>query len=406
MTMSFNPAHESAPKKSFIDRLLGANSETDDARKAAAARAAAEHAAENAAAEKIAQVNRDISEYWNLVDTAIYEENKGRDFHLAVVQGGGGAGKTFVATYVGDTLANVARRGTIGVDTNDMMGNFWPNCTGGKRDGTITVKGTDALLKEKAKASETLSSAEFDNLLGTTRSGLKIIAADRDMGVNERYAPEMIERVIAHAQAKDPNVIVDTNNEVQGDCNTVVLRMNRSVIIPSTHKTSELRRAGLTYLSSKAKKFDALAENAIFVISAVKPEHDLKELRDQINYELTGEQAIPNEQVVFYIPFDPWIDAGKPVILEKLQPLTQIAIAEVTLAAIRVNNHLAAHEADPTKEFRPLRQYQGRMVKLTSGRLPQLPYVNYEDQVPPAPPKPMAAPTTPPVVDGVYQAAP
>jgi hypothetical protein len=79
--------------------------------------------------------------------------------------------------------------------------------------------------------------------------------------------------------------------------------------------------------------------------------------------------------ILIGIPFDPWLDKFQAIVPENLQQETRIAALEYVL----IVSWVARYTQDLGRDREPRRFKQGRLAKLSSGRLPALSYVKYEE---------------------------
>ena len=300
----------------------------------------------------------DRVEYHNSLRKAIWREGQRQTFTTTVSQVKGGVGKTTTTCNLGSTLGSASTRTTTIIDNNEMWGTSG-RLLGIPENATLTVRTTHS----KNSRGEFTDFRAFSGQLGSTVHSVQLVAADAVAQRDDLYGYETAKEVIELVQHNSIFVVNDTGNHIGGNAMKAALEKTDVLVVPTITTGNSLEGAKVTMQNYQDWGYSDLVKHAIVVVSGLQPGESAEDYREVL--------GLPEQQILLGVPYDDRIHRDVVIDIEQTPLFTAIAYEELALATIAVHKHITQHGW----ESAPLSLVQGKLVKLSSGRTPTLPYI-------------------------------
>ena len=238
-------------------------------------------------------------------------------YRIAVLSLKGGVGKTTITATLGATFASVRGDRVIAVDANPDR-------------GTLSQKvplETPATVRHLLRDAEGISS--YSDVRGYTSQGpsrLEVLASETDPAVSEAFSSDDYARTLAVLERFYSLVLTDCGTGLLHSAMSAVLSKADLLIVVSSGSVDGARSASATLDWLDAHGHQQLVSNSIAVINAVRPRSgkvDIRKVEDHFSRRC---------RAVLHVPFDPHLEEGAEINLDRLKPATRDALVE--LAAV------------------------------------------------------------------------
>ncbi|WP_092803319.1 MinD/ParA family ATP-binding protein [Rhodococcus globerulus] len=238
-------------------------------------------------------------------------------YKVAVLSLKGGVGKTTTTATLGSTFASVRGDRVIAIDANPDRGTLSQKVP---LETPATVRN---LLRDEATIEK------YSDVRGYTsqsRHRLEVLASDSDPAVSEAFSGEDYTRTVTMLEKFYSIVLTDCGTGLMHSAMTAVLEQADSLIVVSSGSVDGARSASATLDWLDAHGHSALVSNAVAVINAVRPGSGKVDLPRVVEH---FEQRC---RTVRLIPFDPHLEEGAEVDLDRLRSGTRDALFELAAA--------------------------------------------------------------------------
>ena len=238
-------------------------------------------------------------------------------YRIALLSLKGGVGKTTITATLGATFASIRGDRVIGVDANPDR-------------GTLSQKvplETPATVRHLLRDAEGISS--YSDVRAYTSQGpsrLEVLASESDPAVSEAFSSEDYTRTLAVLERFYGLVFTDCGTGLLHSAMSSVLSHADLLIVVSSGSVDGARSASATLDWLDAHGHQDLVANSIAVVNAVRPgsgKVDLGKVDDHFSRRC---------RAVLHVPFDPHLEEGAEIDLDRLKPQTSDALLE--LAAV------------------------------------------------------------------------
>jgi MinD-like ATPase involved in chromosome partitioning or flagellar assembly len=238
-------------------------------------------------------------------------------YRIAVLSLKGGVGKTTVTATLGATLASVRGDRVIAVDANPDRGTL-------SQKVPLETPATVRHLLRDAQGIEAYSDVRAYTSQGPSR--LEVLASDSDPAVSEAFSSDDYARTLEVLERFYSLVLTDCGTGLMHSAMAAVLAKADALIVVSSGSVDGARSASATLDWLDAHGHQEMVRESIAVINAVRPRSgkvDMKKVVDHFNRRC---------RAVLEVPFDPHLEEGAEISLDRLKPETKQALIE--LAAV------------------------------------------------------------------------
>ena len=236
---------------------------------------------------------------------------------IAVLSLKGGVGKTTVTATLGATLASIRGDRVIAVDANPDRGTL-------SQKVPLETPATVRHLLRDAEGIEAYSDVRAYTSQGASR--LEVLASESDPAVSEAFSSDDYTRTLEVLERFYSLVLTDCGTGLMHSAMGAVLAKADALIVISSGSVDGARSASATLDWLDAHGHQEMVRNSIAVINAVRPRSgkvDMTKVVDHFNRRC---------RAVLQVPFDPHLEEGAEISLERLKPQTREALIE--LAAV------------------------------------------------------------------------
>jgi MinD-like ATPase involved in chromosome partitioning or flagellar assembly len=238
-------------------------------------------------------------------------------YRIAVLSLKGGVGKTTITATLGATFATVRGDRVIAVDANPDR-------------GTLSQKvplETPATVRHLLRDAEGITS--YSDVRGYTSQGpsrLEVLASESDPAVSEAFSSDDYSRTLQVLERFYSLVLTDCGTGLLHSAMSAVLSKADLLIVVSSGSVDGARSASATLDWLDAHGHQQLVSNSVAVINAVRPRSGKVDLRK------VDDHFARRCRAVLHVPFDPHLEEGAEIELDRLKPATRDALVE--LAAV------------------------------------------------------------------------
>jgi MinD-like ATPase involved in chromosome partitioning or flagellar assembly len=235
-------------------------------------------------------------------------------YKIAMLSLKGGVGKTTMTTTLGSTFASLRGDRVIAVDANPDRGTLSQKIP---LETTATVR---HLLRDAARITR------YSDVRAYTSQGpsrLEVLASEQDPAVSEAFSEDDYRRTIDLLEHFYNIVLTDCGTGLMHSAMRGVLDIADSLVIVSSGSVDGARSASATLDWLDAHGYHDLVARSVAVINSVRPRSgavDLNRLAEHF-----GSRC----RAVCRIPFDPHLEEGAEIELERLAPATRMALLEL-----------------------------------------------------------------------------
>ncbi|MGW0161945.1 nucleotide-binding protein [Mycobacterium sp. NPDC003323] len=238
-------------------------------------------------------------------------------YRIAVLSLKGGVGKTTVTATLGATFAATRGDRVIAVDANPDR-------------GTLSQKvplETPATVRHLLRDAEGIASySDVRRYTSQGPSRLEVLASESDPAVSEAFSSEDYARTVELLERYYSLVLTDCGTGMLHSAMAAVLSKADVLIVVSSGSVDGARSASATLDWLDAHGHQDLVRNAVAVVNAVRPRSGKVDLEKVVDHFSRRCRA------VLQVPFDPHLEEGAEISLDRLKPPTRDAL--LRLAAV------------------------------------------------------------------------
>lgn len=249
-------------------------------------------------------------------------------YKIAVLSLKGGVGKTTITATLGATLASIRGDRVVAVDANPDRGTL-------SQKVPLETPATVRDLLREAEGIERYS--DVRRYTSQSPSRLEVLASETDPAVSEAFSSQDYARTLEVLERFYSLVLTDCGTGLMHSAMSAVLSAADTLIVVSSGSVDGARSASATLDWLDAHGHEQLVRNSVCVVNAVRPRSGKVDMQKVVDHFSRRCRAVRT------VPFDPHLEEGAEISLDRLHPSTRDALVE-----------LAAVVADgfPT-EFRP-----------------------------------------------------
>ncbi|WP_081476446.1 MinD/ParA family ATP-binding protein [Mycolicibacterium rhodesiae] len=233
---------------------------------------------------------------------------------IAVLSLKGGVGKTTVTATLGATLASVRGDRVIAVDANPDRGTL-------SEKVPLETPATVRHLLRDAEGIEAYSDVRSYTSQGSSR--LEVLASESDPAVSEAFSSDDYTRVLEVLERFYSLVLTDCGTGLMHSAMGAVLARADALIVVSSGSVDGARSASATLDWLDAHGHEDMVRSSIAVINAVRPRSGKVDMTKVVDHFSRRCRAVVE------VPFDPHLEEGAEISLERLKPQTREALLEL-----------------------------------------------------------------------------
>jgi MinD-like ATPase involved in chromosome partitioning or flagellar assembly len=238
-------------------------------------------------------------------------------YRIALLSLKGGVGKTTITATLGATFASIRGDRVVAVDANPDR-------------GTLSQKvplETPATVRHLLRDAEGI--AAYSDVRAYTSQGpsrLEVLASEQDPAVSEAFSSDDYTRTLEVLERFYSLVLTDCGTGMLHSAMSAVLENADVLIVISSGSVDGARSASATLDWLDAHGHQDMVRNAIAVINAVRPKSGKVDMKKVVDHFARRCRAVTQ------VPFDPHLEEGAEISLDRLKPETREALLE--LAAV------------------------------------------------------------------------
>lgn len=238
-------------------------------------------------------------------------------YRIALLSLKGGVGKTTITATLGATFASIRGDRVVAVDANPDR-------------GTLSQKvplETAATVRHLLRDAEGI--ARYSDVRSYTNQGpsrLEILASESDPAVSEAFSADDYRNTLEVLERFYSLVLTDCGTGLMHSAMAGVLEKADALVIVSSGSVDGARSASATLDWLDAHGHQDLVHNSIAVINAVRPRSGKVDMRKVVDHFSRRCRAVR------LVPFDPHLEEGAEIDLNRLKRPTREALLE--LAAV------------------------------------------------------------------------
>jgi MinD-like ATPase involved in chromosome partitioning or flagellar assembly len=237
---------------------------------------------------------------------------------IAVLSLKGGVGKTTVTATLGATLASIRGDRVIAVDANPDRGTL-------SQKVPLETPATVRHLLRDAEGIEAYSDVRAYTSRGDSR--LEVLASESDPAVSEAFSSDDYTRTLEVLERFYSLVLTDCGTGLMHSAMGAVLAKADALIVVSSGSIDGARSASATLDWLDAHGYQEMVCNSIAVINGVRPRSGKVDMTKVVDHFTRRCRA------VLEVPFDPHLEEGAEISLERLRPATREALIELAAVA-------------------------------------------------------------------------
>jgi MinD-like ATPase involved in chromosome partitioning or flagellar assembly len=251
-------------------------------------------------------------------------------YRIALLSLKGGVGKTTITATLGGTFASIRGDRVVAVDANPDR-------------GTLSQK---VPLETPATVRHLLRDAEgiqrYSDVRGYTSQGpsrLEVLASESDPAVSEAFSSDDYTRTLEVLERFYSLVLTDCGTGLMHSAMSAVLAKADALLVISSGSVDGARGASATLDWLDAHGHQESVRNSVAVINAVRPRSGKVDMTKVVDHFSRRCRAVR------LVPFDPHLEEGAEISLERLRRETREAL--VALAAVVAGGFPAAGRRAP-----------------------------------------------------------
>ncbi len=238
-------------------------------------------------------------------------------YRVSVLSLKGGVGKTTTTATLGSTFADIRGDRVIAVDANPDRGTL---------SQKVPIE-TPATVRNMLRDIDSLE--RYSDVRGYTSQNafrLEVLASDADPAVSEAFSGEDYDRAITLLERFYSIVLTDCGTGLMHSAMDSILRGSDALVVVSSSSVDGARSASATLDWLDAHGHRDLVRSSVAVVNAVRPRAGKVDLAKVVEH---FEQRC--RQVVL-VPFDPHLEEGAEIDLDRLRSKTRTALLELAAA--------------------------------------------------------------------------
>jgi MinD-like ATPase involved in chromosome partitioning or flagellar assembly len=250
-------------------------------------------------------------------------------YRIALLSLKGGVGKTTITATLGATFASIRGDRVVAVDANPDRGTL-------SQKVPLETPATVRHLLRDAEGIEAYSDVRAYTSQGPSR--LEVLASESDPAVSEAFSSDDYTRTLQLLERFYSLVLTDCGTGMLHSAMSAVLDKADVLIVISSGSVDGARSASATLDWLDAHGHQDMVRNSIAVINGVRPKSgkvDMKKVVDHFNRRC---------RAVKQVPFDPHLEEGAEISLDRLKLQTREALIE--LAAVVAADFSGAKRPD------------------------------------------------------------
>lgn len=238
-------------------------------------------------------------------------------YRIAVLSLKGGVGKTTITATLGSTFASIRGDRVVAVDANPDR-------------GTLSQKlplDTPATVRHLLRDAESIE--RYSDVRGYTsqnESGLEVLASDSDPTVSEAFSGDDYTRTLDILDRFYGLVLTDCGTGLLHSTMSAILAKADVLIVVASGSIDGARSASATLDWLEAHGHEDLVRNSIAVINAVRSRSGKVDMQKVVDHFARRCRAVR------VVPFDPHLEEGAEINLDRLKRETREALAELAAA--------------------------------------------------------------------------
>ncbi|MCE3553212.1 MinD/ParA family protein [Pseudonocardia sp. RS11V-5] len=226
----------------------------------------------------------------------------------------GGVGKTTITATLGATFASLRGDRVVAVDANPDRGTL-------SQKIPLETSATVRHLLRDAQRIRRYTDVRAYTSQGPSR--LEVLASEQDPAVSEAFSEDDYRRTVTLLEHFYNIVLTDCGTGLMHSAMYGVLGVADQLIIVSSGSIDGARSASATMDWLEAHDHGDLVRNAVAVINNVHRQ------AGAVDLERVAQHFAGRCRAVVQIPFDPHLEEGAEVDLERLSPPTRLALLEL-----------------------------------------------------------------------------
>jgi MinD-like ATPase involved in chromosome partitioning or flagellar assembly len=235
-------------------------------------------------------------------------------YKIAMLSLKGGVGKTTTTTTLGSTFSSLRGDRVIAVDANPDRGTLSQKIP---LETTATVR---HLLRDAERIKR------YSDIRAYTSQGpsrLEVLASEQDPAVSEAFSEDDYRRTIALLEHFYNIVLTDCGTGLMHSAMKGVLDLADSLVVVSSGSVDGARSASATLDWLDVHGYRDLVSRSVAVINSVRPKSG------SVNLDKLAQHFGARCRAVCRIPFDPHLEEGAEIELDRLSPETRLALLEM-----------------------------------------------------------------------------
>ncbi|MDF3309053.1 MinD/ParA family protein [Rhodococcus sp. T2V] len=238
-------------------------------------------------------------------------------YKIALLSLKGGVGKTTTTATLGSTFASLRGDRVIAVDANPDRGTL-------SQKIPLETPATVRNLLRDEKSIEKYS--DVRSYTSQSRHRLEVLASDSDPAVSEAFSADDYSRTVTMLEKFYSIVLTDCGTGLMHSAMQTILEEADALVVVSSGSVDGARSASATLDWLDAHGYRELVARSVAVVNAVRPRSGKVDLPKVVEH---FEQRC---RLVRLIPFDPHLEEGAEIDLERLRPQTRNALLELAAA--------------------------------------------------------------------------
>jgi MinD-like ATPase involved in chromosome partitioning or flagellar assembly len=238
-------------------------------------------------------------------------------YRIALLSLKGGVGKTTITATLGATFASIRGDRVVAVDANPDRGTL-------SQKVPLETPATVRHLLRDAEGIQRYSDVRSYTSQGPSR--LEVLASETDPAVSEAFSADDYARTLEILERFYGLVLTDCGTGLLHSAMSSVLEKADALIVVSSGSIDGARSASATLDWLDAHGHEDLVRRSIAVINAVRPRSGKVDMQKVVDHFSRRCRAVR------LVPFDPHLEEGAEISLERLKRETREALVE--LAAV------------------------------------------------------------------------
>ena len=250
-------------------------------------------------------------------------------YRIALLSLKGGVGKTTITATLGATFASIRGDRVVAVDANPDRGTL-------SQKVPLETPATVRHLLRDAEGIEAYSDVRSYTSQGPSR--LEVLASESDPAVSEAFSSDDYIRTLEVLERFYSLVLTDCGTGMLHSAMSAVLDKANVLVVISSGSVDGARSASATLDWLDAHGHQEMVRNSIAVINAVRPRSGKVDMKKVVDHFARRCRAVKQ------VPFDPHLEEGAEISLDRLKPATRETLIE--LAAVVADGFSDAQRPD------------------------------------------------------------